>query len=268
MIVVYFGWSCVYSFYNTYILGNIYAPTKFKTFFDGCFSGELHMWYIPMIIGLYLISPILAQMLKRLDEKWLKFWIIGLFIFSSVIPFLISLNIKFLSTIINSFVEYMQLDFLKGWTLYFILGYYVYRHSFSKREKRIIYIMAIIAFIFTVLGTNLYSFINGETMGILSYEYPNIILFSFGIILWFKEMGATWKFNARIKDIIIKISGHTFGIYLIHVLVIKILYAIGINIQICHTIISVPLIAIITFGISEILIIIIKRIPVAGKYLV
>lgn len=69
MLIVYIGWSCVYSFYNTYILNIIYAPTKFKTFIDGCFSGEIHMWYLPMLAGLYFISPLLAVLVKNTDKK-------------------------------------------------------------------------------------------------------------------------------------------------------------------------------------------------------
>lgn len=65
MLLVYVVWSAVYSAYNVYILNQVYAPTKLKTFIDGCFSGELHMWYIPMIAGLYIASPLLAVLVKK-----------------------------------------------------------------------------------------------------------------------------------------------------------------------------------------------------------
>ena len=44
--------------------------------------------------------------------------------FTSIIPFIEKLNIKFVSTIIFSINGYMDLQFLGGWTLYFVLGYY------------------------------------------------------------------------------------------------------------------------------------------------
>lgn len=59
MVVAYIVWSAVYSFYNVFFLNKVYSGTKIKTFLDGCFSGETHMWYLLMLAGLYIISPLL-----------------------------------------------------------------------------------------------------------------------------------------------------------------------------------------------------------------
>lgn len=95
MLIAYIAWSAVYSFYNTFVLGNVYAPTKLKTFIDGCFSGELHMWYLPMVAGLYIAAPILTVIIKNIGEKWAKYWILGLFIFTSIIPLRILYQVGF-----------------------------------------------------------------------------------------------------------------------------------------------------------------------------
>lgn len=266
MLAVYIGWSAVYSFYNTYVLGNIYAPTKFKTFIDGCFSGEIHMWYLPMLAGLYVISPLLSSMVKKMNVKWSLYWLVGLFLYSSVIPFLIHMDIKFLSTIINSINGYMNLQFLGGWTFYFVIGYYIQKHSFTYREKNAIFILAILSLAFTMFGTVVYSAINGETMGILPYEYPNNVMFSIGVLLLFKENVAKIKVSERIKLFIYKISKLTFGIYLIHVLLLEILYNVGINIQLFHPLLSIPFISIIVFSTGSIIIWFFRKIPIIGTY--
>lgn len=267
MLFAYVAWSGIYSFYNTYILGNIYSTSKIKTFIDGCFSGEIHMWYLPMLAGLYLAFPLLAILVKKTEQKWIKYWLVCLFTFTSVIPFIMKLDIKFVSTVIGSINGYMELQFMGGWTLYFVLGYFVQNHSFSQKQKNFVYICAIIAFAFTVLGTIGYCLLYGEPMGILSYEYPNIIFFSLGVFAFFKENVSKLKLSSNTERFIFSISKLTFGIYLIHVLLLKIWYQIGVNIQICYTIISVPLVASLVFISGGIIIWLFRKIPLIGHYI-
>lgn len=266
MLVAYVTWSVVYSFYNTYILGNVYAPTKFKTFIDGCFSGELHMWYLPMLAGLYIAAPILIIIIENISGKWMKYWIGGMFVFSSLIPFIEKLNVKYVSTIISSISGYMNLQFLGGWTLYFVLGYYISHTAFTKKQVKVIYCCTGIAFLFTFITTVGFYRWYGESMGILSYEYPNIIILGVGVFLLFKEKISKISFTENYKQRIYSLSKLTFGIYLIHVLVLKILYQFGLSISIFHPIISVPIVALATFIFAALLIWIVRKIPVIGTY--
>lgn len=267
MLIVYIAWSCIYSFYNTYFLDIVYSTSKFKTFVDGCFSGETHMWYLPMLSGLYLISPILGNLVKNLNKKWACFWICGMFIFTSIIPFVELLEIKFVSTIVSSINGYMDLQFLGGWTLYFVLGYYIQNHTFSKKEVLLIYVGAIVGFVFTFFVTVPYCVLNGKPMGVLSYEYPNIVIFSMGIMVFFKEKISKIRLKQFIQDKIIFLSKLTFGIYLIHILLLKIWYAVGFNIQILSPIVSVPLISLVVFLNGAMVIFLVRKIPYLGKYI-
>lgn len=266
MLVAYVAWSIVYSFYNTYILGNVYASTKFKTFIDGCFSGELHMWYLPMLAGLYIAAPILTILIKNISRKWMKYWIGGMFVFTSLIPFIEKLNVKFVSTIISSINGYMDLQFLGGWTLYFVLWYYISRTEFTEKQKRIIYFCTGIAFLFTLITTVGFYRWYGEPMGILSYEYPNIVIFSAGVFLLFKEKVSKIAYKEKWKQGIYNLSKLTFGIYLIHVLILRILYQFGFNISLFHPVVSVPIVALAAFIFGALLIWIVRKIPVIGTY--
>lgn len=266
MFVAYVAWSVVYSFYNTYILGNVYATTKFKTFIDGCFSGELHMWYLPMLAGLYIAAPILTIIIKNISGKWVKYWIGGMFVFTSLIPFIEKLNVKFVSTIISSINGYMDLQFLGGWTLYFVLGYYISHTEFSKKQVKAIYCCAGIAFLFTLIATVGFYRWYGEPMGILSYEYPNIVIWGVGVFLLFKEKISKISFTEKCKQRIYSLSKLTFGIYLIHVLILRILYQLGFSVSSFHPIVSVPIVALATFIIAALLIWIVRKIPVIGTY--
>lgn len=266
MIIVYVVWSAVYSFYNTYILENVYSSTQFKTFIDGCFSGELHMWYLPMIAGLYIIAPILTIIIKNISEKWLKYWLLGMFIFTSLIPFIEKLDIKFVSTVISSINGYMDLQFLGGWTLYFVLGYYISHTEFSKKQVKVIYFCAWSAFLFTFITTVGFYKWYGEPMGILSYEYPNIVVFGGGFFLLFKEKISKITFTKKCQQKICGLSNLTFGIYLIHVLILRVLYQFGFSISLFHPVLSIPIVALVTFITAALLILIIRKIPRIGEY--
>lgn len=267
MLITYIAWSIVYSFHNTYILGNVYAPTKFKTFIDGCFSGELHMWYLPMLAGLYIAAPILAIIIKNTSRQWTKYWMLGLFIFTSLIPFIEKLNIKFISTIISSINGYMDLQFLGGWTLYFVLGYYISNTEFSKKKEWMIYFCAGIAFLFTLFATVGFYKWYGEPMGILSYEYPNIVIMGAGVFLLFKEKVSKFSLTEECKQRICDLSKLTFGIYLIHVLILRILYQFGFGISLLHPIISVPIVSLVTFIFAALIIWLVRKIPIIGTYI-
>lgn len=266
MLVVYVVWSAVYAAYNIWVLGKVYASTKLITFIDGCFSGELHMWYIPMTAGLYIISPVLGILVKKLDRKWTLYWLIGMFVFSSLIPFLVKLDIVFISGVIASVSGYMDLKFLGGWTLYFVLGYYIRQHSFTKKERIAVYVAALCALVFTLERTVLYGMRTGAAYGVQNYEYPNIYLMGIGVMVFFKEEVSRLRIAPQCQKLIEGLSGLTFGIYLIHVLLLRVLYAMGINLQIAHPIISVPGVSLIVFSLGAMITWLIHKIPVVGKY--
>lgn len=267
MLIVYVAWSCVYSAFNVFVMKNNYAGSTIKTLFDGCFSGELHMWYLPMIAGLYLISPLLAILLKNISKKWLIFWLSVMFIFSSLFPLIEKFDINIISKIISTINGYMDVRFLCGWTFYFVLGYVIKNHNFSKKEIRIVQILFVVGLLFTFFFTIGYSLLFGYPFGVLPYEYPNIVFVSVGVFVFFKEKVSKINVGERLSKGIVAVSNLTFGIYLIHVLILKSLYLLGVNIAFCTTAISVPIVSLAAFVISAIIIWLFRKIPVVGKYL-
>lgn len=267
MMVVYIVWSAIYSAYNVFVLDKVYATTKLKTFIDGCFSGEMHMWYIPMTAALYLASPILALMINKLDEKWTIYWLAGMFLFSSIIPFLIKLDIKFISTVIASVSGYMDAQFFGGWTLYFVLGWYIRSHTFTKREKTLLYVLSVVSLLYTIERTILYAMRTGAAYGVQNYEYPNLYFMGIGIMVLFKEEISGISFGTRAQKCIVELSKLTFGIYLSHVLLLKVYYALGVHIGLMHPIASVPLVAAVVFFSGAALTWLIRKIPVFGTYI-
>lgn len=97
-------------------------------------EGVVFLWYLPMLIGLYLATPILRIFIKHADKKTSYFVLISLFITTCIIPdFNNLLNIN-----IPTFVEF------GGSVFIYLLGYYIGHANLFK--DKYIYTAGIIGF--------------------------------------------------------------------------------------------------------------------------
>ncbi|MEE3427347.1 MAG: acyltransferase family protein [Ruminococcus sp.] len=267
LAVAYLVWSCIYALYNSFYDAGATLYEKFKYFLSYCISGEIHTWYVLVTIGLYMALPVIRIIINKADLKTVKYWIITMFVFASVIPFVIDWGIPFISGYVAYINQYMEAFFFIGYTLYFVLGYYILQCDLSSKQRKMIYILAALGFVYCVVIRIILVSVFNISIGALSYLYPNIIFMSLGVFLFFNDYVSRIKFSEKSQKIITGISGLTFGIYLIHVLMLKVFYRIGINLSICPTPISMLLVSLLVFAACMIIILIIKRIPILKNYI-
>ncbi|MBR2661951.1 MAG: acyltransferase family protein [Clostridia bacterium] len=80
-----FGYAVVW-----YAMGKDRSIASFVSSF---IKGHYHLWFIYMIIGLYIITPMLNRIVS--DEKLLRYFLILSFVFAIVIPEIISIITTF-----------------------------------------------------------------------------------------------------------------------------------------------------------------------------
>ena len=267
LAVAYVVWSCIYAIYNSFYDAGPTLYEKFNYFLNYCISGEIHTWYVLVTIGLYIALPIIKLIIHKANQKAINYWIIAMFIFASVIPFIVDWGIPMISGYVAYLNQYMEPFFFIGYTLYFVLGYNILQSDLSSKQRKIIYSLAGLGFIYCIVIRIVLLSIFDISMGALSYLYPNIIFMSLGVFLFFNDYVSRIMFSERMQKVITTISRLTFGIYLIHVLMLKVFYRIGINLSICPIPVSMPVVSLIVFLASMIIIYIIKKIPVANKYI-
>ncbi len=159
------------------------------------------MWYIYLLIGLYIITPLLRNFVKKVSDEELMFTIYGLAIFSLVIP---TINTIFKTNITTFYLE--KFDFL----LIYLLGYAISSKLFSEKK---IYILGLVG----IIGYLICSLFN------IMVENPHglfIILFSSAIFCFF----ANGHYKIKNNKIIEIISRDSFGIYLVHSFWLNIFY--------------------------------------------
>ena len=217
-------WMVIYSFYNFKAKG---APATIADAIRGIVEKPVHyhLWFIYLIIGLYMVYPILRPWIRTAKERdYLYFFaccILGTWVYKILWVFFgISIGVYF--------------ELFTNNCGYFVLGYYLGNKPmrgegtipegriapwpFSAAQLSLIALALIIAGTgITAVGTWWASKAFGGTFHPYFYDYltPNCAMAAAG---WF--LLAKWTFNrASLLDIEKELAAASFGIYFIHVLV-------------------------------------------------
>lgn len=224
----------------------LYIFHKFKS------GASFHLWYIYMIIGIYLILPIISKwiLVSSKNEIWyyVVIWIVTMIV---GFPF------------IKKIIPNVDLIYFTGYLGYPILGYLL---SFTSKNKKIIsfaFLLFLIGIMTTIFGTYLLSYSDGSFNKMFySYLSPNVLLSSIGVFLLFRHLKIK---NKLIINILQSISKYNYGIYLGHILVLKLLSEIGISWNFINPIVGIILTAVLCLSFTLFIVFLVSKIPF-GKY--
>jgi surface polysaccharide O-acyltransferase-like enzyme len=230
---------------------------------QGIFAGPyVHFWYVYILIGLYLITPLLRVVVAHADWRIIRYFLIIWFIGSGIIT-LVTLYANLSSQTIwfknNVFL-------LTGLIGYFILGAYVVKLRF---RTSILYLGLILSTAWTIFGTFF-------LVGTLGESYSQFFLdaTSFSVIIasvtLFLILAAIP--NQTIENrfphgnkILKVISQNTLPIYLFHIIILETLQKGYLGFQISVTtinpIIEIPFITAVTLLLCLAIIVPLKKLP-------
>ena len=267
IIVAYVVWSFLYAVYHSNILFE-HTFNNLYVFVVHWGKGNFHLWYLWMLMGLYLLVPVLRQVAK--DKKASIRLIIICILFGSVPQFIDSLilikpvSVVFetnLSGIVNNYLLLMPSMYVG----YFLLGNYLNKSENINIKNKVVFGIALLMYIIAVVGLGVYASIKqGKSVIYDEYTTPLQIIMSVGIFLFIKS----FKFE-KTNPIIRDLSFCSFGIYLIHPFVQSGLNKVGLlHIEKMNFALNVLTVSILTFFISFIIVYLLKKIPIVNKYLV
>lgn len=213
-------------------------------------------WFIYVIFGIYLVTPILASWLSRASKREVEFYL-ALWGITLFLPY-INVFTDFFSKIISYSHGYLYLFY--GYLGFAVLGYYLRKYINIKKLniRHILYIIFVLS-----LPIILYN-IKSIPHGIVQHRMTiNIALLSICYFLIIKHI----KFNAFWSNILYDFAQHSFGIYLVQIIVMrKILWPL-IALLNLNYIIQIPLVVLLTALCSYIVVHIISKLPYS-KYIV
>ena len=218
-----------------------------------CLTPHFHLWFLPMLMGVYLLIPILRRVIA--DRSLLRY---------SLILWLIYITISFaLIQDVPQISHLFTMNRVVGYAGYFMMGYYISVSQFSRSQKRLVYVLGVVGVLATILGTVLQSYNSGVVeQKFLFYISPNVVMMSAALFLSIKELSTNLQF--RNHKIIEYVRKDLFGIYLVHGFWLWAINRVFFRDQTNH-IITLPLITILIFILSLYTTKLIRVIPKLNK---
>ena len=113
-------------------------------------NGHTHLWYLYMLLGLYLVMPII-QCIKHNDYMVRYFIIVG-FIFTILLP-LCKYSDSIFFKIVNIIYNKLSVTIVTGYVLYFLLGYYIYKNKYYN-YRQLWAVLFVLIYVFSVYMTH------------------------------------------------------------------------------------------------------------------
>lgn len=258
-------WSLVYvayAYYNEDIIatGNTWTTVK-QVLHQLKYGASYHLWYVYMLIGLYLVIPILSKFIKAATERetiyFLVVWLVVMLIGQ---PYM------------QRYDPQIDTHYFAGYIGYLVLGYYLANKSFNPLKLPVYMALLFVVSVITITWGTQWLFGYYKGISTLMYEplsWPIVIL-STAIFLLMRF----WQ--PKVPSELIKFRDfagkYNYGIYLGHALMLTLLDApelTGFSLS-YHTFnpwISIPVTAAVCFIITLGMICLINKIPFVGKYI-
>ncbi|MCP9612461.1 acyltransferase [Coprobacter tertius] len=269
VVVPFIIWCALYAIYQYFRGQADLATTGLNILKIGInFGVEIgHLWYIYMLIGLYLFAPIISPWIANASRKSMQFylciWALSLFV-----PYIHLIFPEFLGECFWNHTPLLY--YFSGFLGYMILAVYIKKYMSQRKKWHLpVSLLCIIAGYLVTAGgyaTRLKTVILVPDLELTwGFETINVALMSFGLFLLIKDIRFKNPFSAPVK-IITDISKLSYGIYLIHIMVLNFYFEIF-NPVWDSVGLKLPCIAISTFITSYLLIKLLSLFP-RSKYII
>lgn len=278
-------WCCVYTAWNGGDWGRMW--------FNFPMAAGGHLWFVPMLFGLYFLMPLLSPWAERAREKEVRGWLIA-WLFTTIFPFIRWIfaavygngwahvfgeanfdNIPFLwgECGWNSFGTF---HYISGFFGYMLLGFWLRKFRTEWSRTGVCSVVAMTAFFGAAImlcgfGTKACL----SRVYPLAGPYPCAVSFetaieycSIGVVAttfaWFLAIRTWCTGEGRFyRYVILPLSGASYGVYLIHILILVPISAL--LKPILPTVLAIPATATAAFAISSVIVLILKRLPIARR---
>ncbi len=250
-------WGAIYFVWDFLVMK---VPFTAEAIVQGILNGPYtQFWYMYVLIGLYLLTPILRVFIAHADEALVKYfllvWIVGV----SVLPFI---------GLFTTFTLSNNVFTLTGYLGYFVLGTYLLTVNI-KRSTLVAFAAGGIAL--TALGTYALAVTGAAADMYFFQEYfsPTILVASimlFMLLLTVKPQ-ATQNPTARSpgSKLVNVIGESTLAIFFVHVIILESLengyLGLALNRLTLNPIVEVPLITVIVLFASLGVVLLLKKVP-------
>jgi surface polysaccharide O-acyltransferase-like enzyme len=264
--VAFVFWSAIYIVWSYYVdHASLSAYSITQSILRG--GPYYQFWYIYLLMGLYLITPILRVVVNYSDRKLMRYFIILWFVTAFVPPLL---------QLITGLAVDNTLLLFGGYIGYFVLGTYLIGVDVKTKILKILLAAGVIL---TFLGLYMMNFpfhSSGNYYFFDGYMSMTVILASVAAFLLLSKVRRDWPGNSKpwFNRLVHAISENTLPIFFLHPLILDIINRAALGIQtssltmplpIYVPIAAVPIAAVSTLFICLGLILAMKKVPVIKR---
>ncbi len=263
LVTVYVFWSALYGLLDCIHFD--FTQAGWKDVVKEMILGRYHLWFLPMIAGLYALLPILRTWVQNAEKKNLEYFLVLFFVLQIGCR---TVRAAFSSTYLNYVLDLLQVDLVCGYGGYFVLGYYVAHIKIPPKYHKLIYFSAFPAAVLNVVIGGHLSIKSGTPQGEF---YDSFGLFTFCIVLacflFFTEVMGRIHYSRRAERLIKEISKGTMGVYVMHLGLMEILRPYGIHSMMLPNIVGIPIYAVLCFACCLAVASVLRRVPFLGRYI-
>lgn len=209
IFVSFITWSFLYAIYTSWIAYEKVSVPFVKTVIINTVNGHYHMWYIWMTIGMYMIVPFLKKIVEKSNRKELLYFIVIAFMYLTL-RYMVQFDAF---DYFESMATDLRISFVSGFVIYFVAGKYLLDTKRTYKNHFCFMVMGIIGVVGNLCLT-LFQVTCNPGGDVFGYFSPFTILVSISSY-WFL-MVCTGKFSERNKGWIVRVSGLTFPIFMLH----------------------------------------------------
>lgn len=249
VIVPLLFWSGIYIAYKIFEQGESFS---FREMVILVLTDDVyyHLWFLYVIIGLYIMAPFLQILVKHMNQRVFQIFLLIWFLYTGLLPFVQK---------IYGFEPALTAGLFQPYIGYFMLGAYLLLYPLPRRALWPLAALSVIAYLATIYGTHNLTVRKGE-LDEFYYEHyrPNQMVITLFVFTLFQQLAPKLKSYRLIRQL----SFATLGIYVIHPLVQFYLNKLfGINETTINAFIGVPLVWILIFVISFLIVRMIQKLP-------
>lgn len=266
LFVAYYSWIIIYHIIGFVQRGNI-GVRYIKDVIINVIKGEAayHFWYLPMLLGIYLILPMLRAICHA-GKKMVVYFTMLFLLFQVAFGTILFLDFphKYLWESLMTRIPFTLVNHHVG---YFVMGYLLFR--LLKEKKLTHWIIGSVL----LVGAGVLGSLVGD-MAVTMQQDTNSLSFNslfsvtlcmaaVGIFVFFVKLPI--RLSGRAVSILTEVSRLTFGIYMIHPLTLKLVHRV-LQTEGSFGIIGIPLVTLLTFGLSLLAVYLLSIIPFIRKW--
>jgi len=267
LLVAYVAWILIYHLIGFVQRGN-WGPEYIKDVIINVIKGEAsyHFWYLPMLLGIYLILPMLRAIChagRKLPVYFVILFLIHTVLFGTILY--LDFPKKYLVQSVMTRIPFTLINHYVG---YFVMGYVLYR---LLRERKVPggrwsgVGMVVLGVVGALVGDLAVTAQTGDN-SVRFNQLFSLTLCMCAVGIFALVIQLTVRMGEKAARLLTAISKLTFGVYMIHPLVMSIFENLLGNNE-SYGVIGIPLVTLLVCGISLFIVWLASMIPPVKKWI-